>query len=241
MKREERHELKRNDLAVLMEEAAHYATHHVRRVALIGVGVVLLGAGVFGGRAYLAARDATAARQLGALMEVYNAPITASLEDLERAQTGVPTFTSVEARDRKVLDMAAALLTSGARGSALAGALLYRGIAQVSLKQSADAEASFRSVIESDPDGLFGPVARLRLARLLESQGKAADALPLYQAMADATDGLLPREEGLIGMARCHEALGRRSEALGIYRRLTAEFPESEYLAEARTHLADAS
>jgi TolA-binding protein len=80
-------------------------------------------------------------------------------------------------------------------------------------------------------------MARLRLARMREEQGKADDAMPLYQAIADAKGSLVPQEEGILGLARCQETLGKPDEAMKQYRRLMNDFPDSEYAGEARTHL----
>jgi len=44
-----------------------------------------------------------------------------------------------------------------------------------------------------------------------------------------------------LGMARCQEALGRKDEALKIYRRILSEFPVSEYADEARAKVEQLS
>lgn len=240
MKREERHQAKRNDFATLLDEVAQFAGRNVRQVALVGAAVLVLVLGVVGVKSWLRSRDATGARLLAEMIDTYNAPITASIEDLQAAQTGVPTFTSAAERSRKVIDLAAPILEAGA-GAARAGALLYRGMAQSDLGLYDEAEASLGEVLSRDAKSLYGSMARLRLARLKESRQKSEEALTLYQAILDDDRGLLPREEGLLGVARCQEALGRKDEAQALYRRLVSEYPDSEYLMEARRHLSDQS
>lgn len=241
MKREERHQAKRNDLATLLDEVTHYAGRNVRQLTLLGAVVLVVALGGLGLKGWLRDRDATSARMLAELIDDYNAPITATLEDLQEAQAGAPTFTSAEERGRKVIELATSILEGSRTSAARAGALLYRGMAQSDLKMYDEAEASLGEALSRDTGGLYGSMARLRLARLKESRGKCEEALALYQAISDDGRGLLPREEGMLGMARCQEALGRKDEALALYRRLMSEFPDSEYMAEARERLSDLS
>jgi hypothetical protein len=240
MKKEERHQIKRDDLATVLERASDFAGEHFRGVLAGATAVVVIVLAVAGGRAWWNAREAAQARQLGEVIETYNAPITASLEDLQAARPGVASFTSLEERDRKVLELADAILKNGGSGVAGAGALFYRGIALAETGQTDEAVKAFKDVIARYPGEIFGPMARLRLARLHEGRGEHAEALALFQAIADDASGLLPPEEGILGMARCQEALGRKDDADRLYQRIVSEFPDSDYVSEARSHLTGA-
>jgi TolA-binding protein len=241
MKKEERHQIKRDDLATALGSASDYYVSHRRRVITWGAVVVVVAIAGFAGRSWWQAREAQSARVLGELIRTYNAPITATIEDLQAGDPNRVTFTSTEERDRKVIEQADVILKQGGSGVTIAGAELYKGMAQADMKQGDAARQSFDEVMRRDPRGVFGQTARLRTARLLEGQGKAADALVLYQAIADDASGLLPREEGLVGMARCQSSLGKMDEARKIYQRIVSEFPNSEYAGEARTRAAGAS
>ena len=74
-----------------------------------------------------------------------------------------------------------------------------------------------------------------------KAEGDPAEALSHYQALAEGSGAILPPEEGLLGVARCQEAMGRTEEALETYRRLLTEFPESEYAGEAREKVSELS
>lgn len=241
MKKEERHQIKRDDLATALGSASDYYESHRRMVITWGAVALALAVAGFAGRSWWQEREAQSARVLGKLIRTYNAPITATIEDLQTADPNRVTFTSTEERDRKVIEQADAILRQGGSGATIAGAGLYKGMAQADMKQNDAARQSLDEVMRHDPRGVFGQMARLRTARLLEEQGKAADALAIYQAIADDAAGLLPREEGLVGMARCQSSLGKNDEARKIYQRIVSEFPNSEYAGEARTHAADAS
>jgi TolA-binding protein len=235
MKKEERHQIKRNDLASVMETAADYVGENRRTVTLmagIALAVVVLG---FAGRSWWAARQGEGARRVGDLITAANASIVATVEDLQANRTGSMTFTSVEERARKVVDLADEVLKKGGPGSANLTAQLYKGSALADLGKPDDAAKALEDVVRQDPSGLLGGSARLRLARLREAQGRPADALTLYQQIAADGSGVMPPEEGLLGAARCQEALGQKDAAAASYKSLLDKYPDSEYAAEART------
>ena len=234
MRKEERHQIKRDDLRTVLESAADYVTDN-RRAVLLGAGVVVAAVLLAtAGRAWWGSRQAESARRIGDLIAAANAPVVSSAEDLSNARPGEQSFTSSEERARKVLELADALIKGGDSGSNAVMAQLYRGTALVDLGQADEAAKALDEAARRDPDGIVGGTARLRLARLREAQGRPADALPVYQALAESKQGPLPREEGLLGVARCQEALGHHDDAAATYKKLLQDFPDSEYAAEAR-------
>jgi TolA-binding protein len=241
MRKEERHQIKRNDLASAMESAADYVGENRRTVTLtaaIFVAVVALG---FAGRAWWAARQGESARRVGELIAAANGSIVATVEELGNARAGEQTFTSVEERARKVVEIADDILKHGASGGAALSAQLYKGSALADLGKADESAAALEDAMRRDPEGIVGGAARLRLARLRETQGRPADALTLYEKIASDASGALPPEEGLLGAARCQEALGQKDAAAASYRSLIEKYPDSEYAAEARTHTGASS
>jgi tetratricopeptide (TPR) repeat protein len=234
MRKEERHQIKRNDLATAMESAADYVGENRRSVtmmAAVAVGVLLLG---FAGRSWWSARQGEGARRVGDLITAANASIIATVDDLGSNRGGGPTFTSTEERSKKVVELADEILKKGGPGSATLTAQLYKGSALADLGKADEAAAVLEAVVKDDPQGLLGGSARLRLARLREAQGRPADALTLYQQIASDASGIMPPEEGLLGAARCQEALGQKDAAAQSYKSLLDKYPDSEYAAEAR-------
>ena len=239
MRKEERHQIKRNDLASAMESAADYVTDNRKSVILMAgilVGVAVIG---FAGRAWYSARQGETSRRLGELIATANGSIVSTIDELGNARAGVPTFTSVEERARKVVDLADQIVKSG--GTAAASAQLYKGSALADLGKADEAAAALEDAMHRDAQGIIGGAARLRLARLRETQGRPADALTLYEQIASEGGGALPPEEGLLGAARCQEALGQKDAAAASYKSLIDKYPDSEYAAEARTKTGAAS
>jgi len=241
MRKEERHQIKRNDLASAMEAAGGYVGENRRTVTMLAgvtAAIVVLG---FAGRSWWVARQGESARKIGDLIATANGSIVSSVEDLGNNRAGVPTFTSAEERAHKVVDLADEVLKGGESGNAGLTARLMKGSALADLGKADDAGKTLEEVVSRDPNGILGGSARLRLARLREAQGRPADALTLYQQIAADGSGAMPPEEGLLGAARCQEALGQKDAAAASYKSLIEKYPDSEYAAEARTRTGQSS
>ncbi len=108
-------------------------------------------------------------------------------------------------------------------GRAAPGTLFYQqartALADVLLRraQFEDAEALFREALASaeaiDPSGYEALSTRLQLGQALMMQGRHAEALPLFDAVVDAT-GAAPADSPLRGTTLDADALGFRLHAL---------------------------
>jgi TolA-binding protein len=205
------------------------------------VAIVVLAAGGLGLAAWRSGRQERASTLLGDLIRTYRAPVAVSLDALQNVPAGVKVFATPEERDARVVELADALLAEYGGTGAAPKALYYKGIALVGLKRFDEAARVLEGLLEKHPKDFTGPLARYELARAREAQGRHADALLQYQVLAEGGRGLFPREEGLLGVGRCQEALGNPAEALKAYRRVLSEFPDSEYQYDARRKLDELS
>jgi len=241
MKKSERHLMKRDELVTVFEKSTFYIEHHARKIALVAGGVVLVAIAGFAWRSSMAAREEKASFLLGQIVETHRAPVAASLESLQQAAPGTKTYTTEEERDRKILELADELLSQYASSRSAPKALYYKGLAFSGLKQPEEAAKVLQDLVTRHPGDFLAPMARYQLGRLREQQGNAAEALMQYQALAEDAQGFFPKEEGLMGVARCQEALGRKDEAIRTYRRIVSDFPESDYQFEARQKIEELS
>lgn len=238
MRKEERHQIKRDELVTLLERMMLYVDANQKRVAILAGVLVLAGIGGLGVRSWTSSRASSSSFLVGEMIQTYRAPITASLEDLPQA-VGVRSFGSAEERDAKVLEFSDAILARYGRTAAAPKARYYRGLALSGLGRGDEARAAFQELLDRHPRDFLAPLARLQQARLLEASGRPAEALVHFQALVEDVRGVFPREEGLLGVARCQEAMGRAADALETYRRIMAEFPDSDYQFEARRKVED--
>jgi len=241
MKKSERHLIKRDELMTVFERSTLYVEEHTRTVALVAGGVVLLVIGGLAVRSWMATSEEEASFLLGQIVQTYRAPVAASLESLQQAVPGTKTYTTTEERDQRLLELTYEVLTRYGSSRAAPKALYYRGLALPGLKKPDEAAKSLHDLVTRYPDDFLAPMARFQLGRVREQEGNAAEALIQYQALAEDAQGIFPKEEGLMGVARCQEALGRKDDAIKTYRKIVSEFPDSDYQFEARKKIEDLS
>lgn len=241
MNKSERHLIKRDELMTAFERSTLYVESHARTLAIVAGGVILLGIAGLAARSWMNASEEQASFLLGQIVQTYRAPVAASLESLQQAVPGTKTYTTTEERDQRLLELTDEVLARHGSSRAAPKALYYRGLALSGLKKPEEAAKSFLDLVTRYPDDFLAPMARFQLGRLREQEGNASEALIQYQALAEDAQGVFPKEEGLMGVARCQEALGRKDEAIETYRKIVRDFPESDYQFEARKKIDDLS
>jgi tetratricopeptide (TPR) repeat protein len=75
-------------------------------------------------------------------------------------------------------------------------------------------------------DGALRPLAAQSLGYAYEAKGDLAKALENFLKNADGETGVF-QEEGLLGAARCYEALNQKPKALEAYQKALAKNPKS--------------
>jgi len=241
MKKTERHQIKRDELVTAIEKGTFYLEHHVRRIAILTVVLLVLAGGVFGGWVFWSGREDKASFLLGEIIQTHRAPVSISLDALQQSTPGSKTFTSVESKDLEVVKLTDEVLADYGWSHAAPKALYYKGLALAEMKKTDDAGRVMQDLLSKYPGDFLAPLARYELARLKEAHGNPSEALVQYQALAEEAQGFFPREEGLMGVARCQEALGRKADALKTYRKIVSEFPNSDYQFEAKQKVSDLS
>lgn len=241
MKKEERHQIKRDDLATVLERALIYGEDHLRPIIMIAAVLVIALIGGLLLRNWMQSRAAQASLLVSDMMQTYSLPIVESMEDLAQAPAGLENFTSSEERDRKVVEQADAILSRFSSADTVPKALYYKGMSLANLGRFDEAVDALDRVVRDYPRDFLAPLARYQMARVREAEGNAREALTYFQALAVDPGGTLAPEEGILGIARCQEALGDREEALRAYQRILIEFPDSDYLPEARAKVDELS
>jgi tetratricopeptide (TPR) repeat protein len=103
--------------------------------------------------------------------------------------------------------------------------------------ETEEAEIDLNFVIQNAPEPEIQNLARNHLARIAQSQNDSEKATALLeQILLDEFDAF-PKAVVLLELAQTYETAGNTEEALRYYRRLTAEYPTSQYIQQARTHI----
>ena len=240
MKTSERHHIKRNELATFLDHAVFVIEENLRPIAIGAATVFVLAAGAYGWARWSDSRDAEASYRLGEILRVRNAPIALSPAAMN-APTGTQTFATAEERGGRIIDLADGILEGYGSSTSAPMAMYYKALTLSELGQYDEATASLETLLRDYPDDFVTPHARFKLGSVLEIQGRPGEALIHFQTVAEDVRSLFPREEGLLGVARCHEQLGQMDEALQTYQRVLNEFPGTQYFSEARRRIDELS
>lgn len=241
MRKAERHQIKRDELATVVERLMFYIEDNRKGIGIAAVAFVVLMLSALGLMKWSQSREAQASFLLSRIIQTYRAPVAASLEEVGQTPLGVKSYASETERDETVVTQADDLLRRYPSSKAAPHALYYKALALKSLKRYDDAATALEAFLHDHADDFLAPMARFELGRIREDQGKPDQALVEYQLLADDTRGLFPVEEGLLGVARCQEAMGHKDEARKTYERVLEDHFGSDYQAEAKRRIEDLS
>lgn len=231
-----RQDLKRNELGEAVEAGFHFAEHHLKAI-LGGVGAVLaIALLVWGVLAWRGSREDAASERLGRALAVANAPI--QQVGAKPDDPGAPSFASIEARDARAVELFTEVAGSyGATGAGQA-AEVWLGERALARGDADEARRHWTAALERGTERPMAAAARLDLAQLDRSTGRAEQLLAELLRERDAGKGPLPADALLTELARTYEALGRDAEARQTWQQLVDEHGDSPYAAAARLQLS---
>jgi TolA-binding protein len=237
MKAHQRHQLKQNEFATTVARVGDTVREHRSRIA-VGIVAAVVVAGAIGG--YLVWRKHTR-DQAGALFAqataISDAPI-APAPTVPGAAQAAGTFATVKARQEAAVaafERVAKAYPSTDDGIAasyeLAGELL-------SLGRLPEAEKAYQDVIARAGSSIYGASARMGLAETLTAEGQYDRAIKEYTDLAAQRDGVLPVDGVLFQLGRTYLKAGKAADARAAFKRIADEFPNSNYVADAREQLS---
>jgi tetratricopeptide (TPR) repeat protein len=233
LKKELKEQIKQDELASGLEQAAAWAGAH-RDELRIGFGVALVLAAAIGAVAYFRAeRTREADRAFRDALTAFEAPIAGETAPGEEKPGGT-VFASA---DEKYKTAAAAFDGVERRfGSSMVGlrARYYAALARIELKQYGEAEKALKEIVARG-SGLEPDLARLALAGAYRKSGQLDKAVDAYLGLVSNPAATVPRDFALVSAAATLEDAKRWGEARATYRQLVEEFPSSVYASQART------
>jgi TolA-binding protein len=243
MKSTERHKLKQNEFGRTVAQARDVVAERQREITTAVVAVVAVLVVVGGYFGFRASRNAKATTLLASALAVAEAPVVpppppapGSAPPIQAPGTYRTERERAEAALPKLQAAADAYPNTEAGITArfrLAGTLSELG-------RHAEAEQRYQEVVnKSSSRDIYHYTAQLGIGEARLAQGKAADAVSTFQALATDTNSRLPVDGVLMQLGRAALVAGKKDDASRAFNRVVDEFPQSLYVAEAKEKLAE--
>jgi hypothetical protein len=243
MKSTERHKLKQNEFERTVAQARDAIAERQRELttAIVAVVAVLVVAGGFFG--WRASRNSKATTLLASALAVAEAPVIAPpppapgsappiqqpgtyRTDRERAEAALPKL------------QAAADAYPGTEAGITARFRLAATLAE--LGRNSEAEQRYQEVVDKTSSrNIYHYTAQLGVGEVRMAQGKAADAMATFQALATDSNSQLPVDGVLMQLGRAALVAGKKDDASRAFNRVVEEFPQSPYVTEAKEKLTE--
>ena len=218
-----RRDMKRNELAETVGKTVGYVTEHRKGVTegvAIAAGIVLVVVGIF---LYRAWSERAAGRDLSRALGVLATPLKSAQP---AAAKSFATAAERQAEAEKFLRKAASRSSTGP-GRAARVILAASGS-----EKPADAVEAFEKAARGKSEA--AAAAEIDAAKLLASQGKAAEAIERLKRAIDSPKTAAPKDALLFALGQIQEASGAATDARATYQRLITDYPNSPYRADAR-------
>jgi len=236
MKAGERHHLKTNEFAVRLARGTEMVATHRDRFMLAALAVVVIVVAIAGYSWYRGNTTGKAEALLGAAMTTYEAPIVPA-PTVPGAAQQAGTYPTETARSEAALAGFQKIIDEYPSTTAAIAARYHRACALMALRRLSDAEKGFEEAIASAGSTIYGPMSKLGQASALVASGQFDKALPIYEALAADRDGQLPVDGVLMQLGRAYAQAGKGAEARTTYKRVVDEFPDSNYVGQARQEI----
>lgn len=233
MARLTRRELKSDELRSAFEDYEQFVRQNYREILLAaGILIAMVGS-VLGLKWYAGRRDAEANAELGAALRTFDAnvgtPAPGSLASEEQ------TFPTAQEKYRKALGQFTEMIQVKGfekflpQQKAVRLARYYVGLCQAELGDDVTAVRTLEQA-SHDADREIAGLGRLALAGELAKTGKLADAVKIYQDLADHPALTVPKATALLALADAYRAT-QPAQARQLYERVVKEFGSIPFLA----------
>jgi predicted negative regulator of RcsB-dependent stress response len=235
MKRTERRHLKDNELAMLASSARHVVEERKTQIVALVVALALVGGAGLG---YYLWRDHVQAAAHGLLADalvVDEAPVGAA-PNPDAPEKG-PRFETARAKSQAALTKFKVVADTYPATDAGIFARYREAATWMALASPAQAATSYQQVIDRAGESVYGQMARLGLAEAQAETGQFDQAIATFKQLSEKKDGPLPVDGILMQLGRTYLEAGKPTDARQAFDRLTQEFPDSPFSAEARQAL----
>ena len=239
MKAAERHRLKENELSHVLGDATARLSESRRTVGLVVAAVVLVLVAAGGYWAWTTRAETRAQLLLGDAIAIAQAPIAEDAKPGAKPATG--SYPTIRARAEAALTKFTEVYNAYPSTNAGIAARYYAAAALTQLGRAAEAATQYREVVDRAGTGNFyGRMAQLGVVEANLQAKQYEQAISAAQALVNNTaDETIPRDALLMELGRVQAAAGKKAEAKQTFDKVIAEFPDSPYVEEAKTLLAN--
>ncbi len=242
MKSQERHKLKENEFAKTVLHARDAIQGRQRDIMWAVVVVLVLLGSVAAYAGWRQSKTSNATELLATALAVYQTPVVpvaapapGSPAPVQQPGTFLTERAKLEAALPRFVETADKYPTTDA---GIAARFHAAGIL-AELGKHAEAEQQYQEVVSRAGSTLYSRTAKLGLADAQLAQGKFDSAINIYTELSRDTSSQLPVDGVLMQLGRAYVKAGRKDEAVSTFTRVTQEFPQSLYAADARKALED--
>lgn len=243
MKSQERHKLKQNEFATTVLQAREAIDARRKDIlwAVIIVVALLASIGAYAG--WRQTRTNRSTELLATALAIYQAPVVppaapapGSPAPVQQPGTYMSENAKLEAALPKFLEAADRYPSTDA---GIAARYHAAGIL-ASLGRFPEAEQRYQEVVARAGSTIYARTAKLGLADTQLAQNKFDSAITIYTELSRDASSQIPVDGVLMQLGRACARAGRKEEAVRAFTRVTEEFPQSLYAADARRELEEA-
>ena len=233
MDRQHRHDLKHDKFVDEIGALSVRAKANQRGLLAIAVGVIAIALLAYGWFFYRGNQEEKAQLALATAIETIEAPVGDDTQQQQQPTTG-PKFKTPEERNAAAEKQFRDVQTKfgGTDAADIAG--LYMARLAVTRGDTANARKGLEEFLDDHGDHpLLGASARYSLYQLRIENGEASQVSTELTAELSKAEPSLPGDALLVLLAQAYDVQGNAEKSRETYRRITTEYPDSQYAVEA--------
>jgi predicted negative regulator of RcsB-dependent stress response len=227
-----RQQLKQDRFAETVAEQVSWVVEHQKTLATAAIVAVIAVAILAGGWLYYTQREQAASSQIGDALRVYTAP----LRPPNAPQQDSLSFTSARERAEAGRKAFQQIVDKYPHTRAAEIARYFVGVSSLDMGDNASAEKVLKQEAGSR-DRNLGALAKFALASVYRAENKDADAIKLYQELAEHPATTVPKSTAQLELASLYQQT-QPAEAAKLYQQIQKDDPNGPAAQTAATRLA---
>ena len=238
MRAETRHQLKEDRFSKATLEAAektvHWTVEHQSKLIVAAIAVVAIAAITLCGWYYLNSQDEKASGELSSAVRTLESPVRPAGMP---PQPGSESYGSVQERATESRKRFQAIVDNYPHTRTAAMARYFVGLTSAQLNDYAAAERNLQLTAAASNKDLAA-LGKFALASVYRAEKKDAQAIDLYQQLADKPTTTVSKVTAQLELAGLYEAQQKPDQAKRIYEQVQKENPSTEAASLAQRRAA---